>query len=466
MGNGFTRVFVFVAAVVAAGVTASAQQSPADQSANRAYDALRAKDYDRAIADFQQAIALAPQLANIRLDLAYTLLKAGETEAARDQFAEALRLDPKDDQVALEYAYLCYETREPAIARRVFERLKKSGNPAAAAAFENVDRPLREGIARWEEALAVAPGNFSAHEELARLAAEGDDSALAAEHYESAWRLKTDRRDLLLELGRAWKALDREEDANAAWIAAWRGGTPRVSEEARALLPGRYPYLSEFQRALALDPGNLPLQRDVAYQRGDPPPPSPAPPAFEARPEEARAPGDAKTLGMRSLDKGFLADALKYLQLAHEADSNDYEVMLKLGWTFNMLKDDETALHWFDLARRSPDPDVAAQATKAYRGLAPSYERFRTTVWVFPIYSSRWQDLFGYACGARPKCASGTCPSCGRTLRFDPSADVRGAVNAGFGPQSIYPSAASSLPLVWRPSPGAASPAGSKRARR
>ena len=73
--------------------------------------------------------------------------------------------------------------------------------------------------------------------------------------------------------------------------------------------------------------------------------------------------------------------------------------MLKLGWAFNMLKDDQTALHWFDLARRSSDPAVAAEASKAYRNLAPAFERFRTTVWAYPIYSSRWQDLFGYAQG-------------------------------------------------------------------
>ena len=59
-----------------------------------------------AIAGFQQAIALAPDRASIRKDLAYTLLKTGETEAARDQFAEAMRLDPGDEHAALEYAFL------------------------------------------------------------------------------------------------------------------------------------------------------------------------------------------------------------------------------------------------------------------------------------------------------------------------------------------------------------------------
>ena len=257
MGSRPTRLALWLSISAA---IAAAQLQPADQG----YTALREKDYDRAITRFREALALAPGNSALRQDLAYTLLKTGDTEGARDQFAEVMRLDPKDDHVALEYAYLCYETAQPVQARRVFDRLKRAGNRDAAAAFENVDRPLREGIARWREALAIAPGNFSAHEELGRLAAQRDDAALAAEHYEHAWRLRTERRDLLLELGRAWQALGRTEDANAAWIAAWRGGTPRVSEQARGLMPGRYPYLPEFQKALALDPANTALQRDVA----------------------------------------------------------------------------------------------------------------------------------------------------------------------------------------------------------
>jgi tetratricopeptide (TPR) repeat protein len=436
MGNRHLRLALWLAV----SGSALAQLGPADQ----AYDALRAKDYDRAIAGFRQALALTPENAAVRKDLAYTLLKIGDTEAARGQFAEVLRADPQASQIALEYAYLCYETGQQAEARRTFERLKTSGNADAAKAFENVDRPLREGIARWQAALEIDPDNFSAQEELAKLAMLRDDPALAAEHYERAWRLKTDRRDLLLELGRAWANIDRAEDASAAWIAAWRGGTPRVSEQALALLPARYPYLAEFQRALALDPGNLQLQRDVAFQTGEPAPASPSlgsarldsTAGLQTRTDDAHAINDAKTLGLRSFEKGYLADALKYLELAKEADPGDYEVMLKLGWTFNMLKDDETALHWFDLARRSPDPAIAEEAGKAYRNLAPSLERFRTTFWVFPLYSSRWQDLFGYAQVKTEMRLPGV-PFLRPYLSVRFLGDVRGEENAAFGPQYL-----------------------------
>src|SRR5437016_8627085 len=70
--------------------------------------------------------------------------------------------------------------------------------------------------------------------------------------------------------------------------------------------------------------------------------------------------------------------------------------MLKLGWTNNMLHDDAMALHWFEIARRSADRSISKEANRAYASLRPGIELFRTTVWIYPAYSSRWSDLFGY----------------------------------------------------------------------
>ncbi len=398
------------------GVLAALAQTPDPAYAllDRAYAALRAKNYEEAIRGFEQAQALAPERASIRKDLAYTLLKIGQTEAARDQFAEAMRLDPADDQVALEYAFLCYETKQQIIARRVFDRLRKSGNLTASDAYENVDRPLREGIARWKQALELSPDNFSAHEELARLAEQRDQLDLAAEQYQAAWKLRPARRDLLLDLGRVWQEQGRTEEAHAALLAASRGGEPRVAEQARELLGSRYPYVYEFEKALELDPSNDALRRELAYlhlemgnraaaeqqlqalpeRRRDPIQPENIP--QETLPQNNR-PQDNKLLGEQSLDKGFLNDALKYLHAAHENDPEDFEVMLKLGWAYNILKDDREAVRWFDLARQSPDAAIASEASRAYGNLIPSLRRLRTTVWAFPTVSTRWRDTFLYA---------------------------------------------------------------------
>jgi Tfp pilus assembly protein PilF len=432
-----------------AAIAHSQTADPAYPLLEKAYEALRAKDYDRAIAAFQQAVELAADRVSIRKDLAYTLLKTGETEAARDQFAEAMRLDPGDEHVALEYAFLCYETKQQATARRIFDRLRKTGNATAAEAFENIDRPLREEIERWTRALELSPDNFSAHEELARLAEQRDELTLAAEHYEKAWRLRPDRRSLLLDLGRVWKEQNRTEDADAALLAASRGAEPQVAEEARELLPARYPYVYEFEKALELDPSNVELRRELAYLHVEMGNRSEAEKQFQAagdrpartlslRPEQPRAgvSNEAKQLAEKSLEKGYLQDALKYLRVAHENDPVDFNVMLKLGRTYNILKDDGEAVRWFNLARRSPEPSLAAEASRAYHNLEPALERFRTTVWVFPMFSTRWHDAFAYAQAKTELRLPHWFVHPYVSARL--IADTRGTVElAGLGPQSL-----------------------------
>lgn len=458
-------IFLILLATLAFGQVPDSPREPAQDQSNdpayafldRAYDALRAKQYDAAIADFERAIAAVPDRPSIHNDLAYTLLKVGENVRARDHFAEALRLDPTDTHVALEYAFLCYETGQPMIARRTFDRLRAS-EPAARDAFENIDRPLREGIARWLEALAANPNDYSGHEELARLAERRDEMQLAAEHFEKAWMSRPERRALLLDLGRTWKALGRGEEASAALLAASRGAEPRVAEQARELLPTRYPYVYEFQEALDLDPTNVELRRELAYlhlamgqdaaaerqfkrvveaaprdlqaaaqlgllllKMGDDESSQPlleivlasddlfliervreaqrARQALQQRPPELAQTdaAAAKEMGMKSLEKGYTQDALRYLVVAHENNPADFEVLLKLGWTNNILKRDREASRWFDQARKSPDAEIAAEASRAFRNLQPEVERFRTTVWISPLFSTRWHDLFAYS---------------------------------------------------------------------
>jgi tetratricopeptide (TPR) repeat protein len=495
------RILFLALAAAAFSQTPPATIDPAYAELDQAYRALKVKEYEHAIAGFEHAIALAPDRPSVRKDLAYSLLKVGETAAARDQFAEAMRLDPGDDQVALEYAFLCYETRQEVMARRIFDRYRKS-NATAAQAFENIDRPLREGIERWKQALGVSPDNFSGHQELARLAEQRDELPLAAEHYEHAWRLRPDHRELLLDLGRVWKQLDRAEDAGAALLAASRGAEARIAEQARELLPARYPYVYEFEKALALDPANVELRRELAFLqlkmehqadaekqfagvverspedllsvaqlgllkmgRGDSASAMALlnrvllagdqelaervrsalrlPQTFQRRSATPEADSThAKELAFKSFEKGYLQDALRYLTIAHENDPVDFEVMLKLGWANNLLKDDQDAVKWFHLASKSPDAKIAAEAARASRNLAPSLARLRTTVWIFPMFSTRWHDLFAYAQAKTELNLPGWPVRPYVSLRF--VGDTHGAAEPGIGvaPQYLSENAA------------------------
>lgn len=444
-----------------------AQTTPTPrQLAEQAYQALQRKDYDEAVRWFEQALELQPENVSLRKDLAYTLLKIGETEAARDHIELVLRLSPEDYTAAMEYAYLCYETGKVAEARRTFFRLQAEAPPeirqAAARAFQAIDQQLASGIERWKEAVAKAPGNFTAHFELARLAEQRDDLLLALEQYRAAWELRPERRDLLVDLARVARRAGKEELATAALVAAWAAPEPRTAERARELLPPRYPYVSEFRAALQLDPANSALRRELAYLllqlgqqpeaekefetivqqdpsdllsaaqlgflrwarndrqgalpllhrvlEGDDPElaakvravlageavpnlrPATGQPS-QTGPRESQSP---KLLGIRSLEKGYLQDAAKYLALAHEQDPTDFEVILRLGYLYNIQKNDREAIRWFDLARRSPDPKIAGEASRAYRNLKPQFSHVHTTLWILPFYSSRWRDTFFY----------------------------------------------------------------------
>ena len=59
--------------------------------------------------------------------------------------------------------------------------------------------------------------------------------------------------------------MGRTADATSALLAASQGGEPRAAEIARELLPARYPFASEFRQALALDPANHDLRRELGY---------------------------------------------------------------------------------------------------------------------------------------------------------------------------------------------------------
>jgi len=434
--------------------------APVYEPLRMAYEALRGRQYEEAVAGFQQALSAAPARSDIRKDLAYTWLKIGENEAARNEFRAVMRLTPSDWHAALEYAYLSNDAGEVAQARRVFDCVRKEGDPvsraAAATAFENIDRPLREGIERWSKAIAAGAGSVSAHYELATLAERRDDLPLAARHYEQAWRLAPEKRRVLVSLGRMWKALGRGEEATAALLAASRGGEAWAAETARDLLPDRYPYVPEFRKALDLDPANIELRRELGYlllkmdrqpeaeeefrlitaadrsdllsaaqlgflylARGDR---VSATPLLErvlrggdeelanrvravlrvpqsAPQRESTGPSravNAREMAERSLRAGYLRDALRYLKVAQDADPADFNVMLKLGWTHNLLKEDSMAMRWFGLARRSPDVRIAAESGKAYGTLRRALAPVAISGWVYPIYSTRWRDMFTY----------------------------------------------------------------------
>ncbi|MFL6351893.1 MAG: tetratricopeptide repeat protein [Bryobacteraceae bacterium] len=423
--------------VLVAGVICSYGQQAGADELTKAYQSLAQKDYDSAIAQFRKALAQQAGNAGVHKDLAYTLLKTGGNADARDEFESALKLNPNDETAALEYAFLCFETKKQIEARRTFDRLRHRGSATTRAtaeqAFQNIDRPLADGIARWKQALARAANPnelpiFSAHWELAQLAEFRDELPLAAEQYEICRKLKPNVEELLLNLARVWQQLNRVDEARSALVAASRCRESRTAELALDELGSRYPYPYEFVNAIKLDPQNVGLRRELAFLYLAMHQEREAMEQFEQvlaiepkdelsreqldalrgvkkRPQASVSPAssgatpangtDPRSMGMKSLAAGYIPDAIKYLQRAHNDDPGDAEVTLKLGWAYNAAKRDDDARQSFDEARHADDNGIAAQASKAFHTLNGDPVA-QTTVWVLPMFSTRWKDAFTY----------------------------------------------------------------------
>jgi len=406
----------------------------ADIRKNLAYTLLKTGETELAREEFGEAARLEPGDFHVALEYAFLCFEARDDALARR--AEARR-----------------------IFLRVRGNGDPESRATAAAAFQNVDEPLAAGIARWQHVLASSAPTFSAHFELAQLAEQRDELELASTHYRAAFQMLPERKSVLLELARVLTTRGDSEGAMASLLAASRGGESRVAELAKERLPARYPFVYEFRKALELDPKNITLHRELAYlllsmSEGGSASKEEALKEFEAlvaaapldylavaqlgllyleaNREDAAMPllqkvlehgdsavanrvrmalkmplvleernseveqADPRIMGERSYASGFLKDALRYFTAAREENPVDGAIALKLGWTNNLLHDDRTALHWFDLARQSADTAVANEAEKAWENLRPGLRRVQTTVWMYPLFSTRWNDAFGY----------------------------------------------------------------------
>lgn len=238
-------------------------------NAELAYRAKRANDLDRAARLFSAAIEEDPSNLPLRKDFAYTLLAMGRSEDARDQFDEIYRRDPEDTHAGLELAFLCHETGRSEDAWRLFRDLRKARNPehraTAAAAFDRMESNFHSRIERLKEALRRDPGNYSSHLELARAQRVRNDFRAAAAEFEAAYRLKPEYPEVLLDLVAVLRKAGDANRAQAVALAASHSRSAFVAEQARALLPKRYPYLAEFEEALRFEPKQPALRREMAF---------------------------------------------------------------------------------------------------------------------------------------------------------------------------------------------------------
>lgn len=318
------------------------------------------------IARWSAVVTQSPGDFSARVELARLYERRDECEAAAGHYLAAWRIRPADRELLLD-------------AGRAWQALGRTEQ--AAAALVAASRGSRPRVA--ERARELLPARYPYADEFRR-ALELDPKNPGLRRDLAYLLLETKQKD---EAEREFRILAGQLPEDL--VTAAQLGFLLLDRQDR---DGAMVY---FDRVLKSDDDDL-IERVRAALR--------LPAQLHRRKAAPRAQDDGapareigpKEMGERSYKAGYLKDALKYFSAAQEADPLDFGVMLKLGWTENAMRNDQRALAWFDLARRSPDPAIAGEAARAYRNLRPSLARWRVTTWAFPFYSSRWRDLFAY----------------------------------------------------------------------
>jgi tetratricopeptide (TPR) repeat protein len=321
------------------------------------------------IARWQHVLATSAPTFSAFYELAQLAEERDELELAASSYRAAFELLPARKSVLLELARV-EKARGNGEGMMAALLAASRGGETRAAELAHEQLPDRYPyVYEFRKALELDPGNDALHRELAFLLLEmsghgqnpvpSKDPAILNEAIQEFKRIvATSPTDYVAaaQLGFLYQASDQNDLAMPILKEALAHGDPTTANHVRMAL--KMPLVLQDRRA-----------------------------------EDSQL--DPLILGERSYKAGFMKDARRYYVAAWEQNP-DPSIALKLGFTENMLHDDASAIRWFDIARRSNDPEVSGQARRAYNNLRPGVELFRTTLWVYPLYSSRWHDVFGY----------------------------------------------------------------------
>ena len=133
--------------------------------------------HDEAIHQLQQALTVSPRQVNLHLSLARVYQRAGDLDQAQAAFTSALRIQPNNDSVRRESVYLrtiraneLLDARKYSAALTEFEAIPKAERSVdirnSVGYLYLIRRNFAEAISAFESALAIAPTNMIAYQNL------------------------------------------------------------------------------------------------------------------------------------------------------------------------------------------------------------------------------------------------------------------------------------------------------------
>jgi Tfp pilus assembly protein PilF len=187
----------------------------------------QAKDYDRAMTQYQQALELAPDYVPAILGLAYVATERRDYEEAKAQAQRAIELVPDAPDAYVAWGYLHLEQDEPDEALAQFRQaLEKRADDWSAQAGIG-DAHLSEGecdsLARQSQELMAAQPRFADGRVYMGFAKLCDmDTSKALENFRKALELEPYSVAAQMGLGFSYSVQGRWEDATSAYVQALR----------------------------------------------------------------------------------------------------------------------------------------------------------------------------------------------------------------------------------------------------
>lgn len=157
------------------------------------FAALRDSDFDRALTEFQKAVAARPKDVAARIDLAHAHYQKEQFGKAEAELQAALALDPKNEEVAYRLGTVYLAEKQIARAKEAFAKL-----------------------------LAVNPNSAFGHYGMGMVAVDEENPQIVIGEYSRAVELEPEFTGAYYEIGRAQLKLKRYDEAIATLQKAQR----------------------------------------------------------------------------------------------------------------------------------------------------------------------------------------------------------------------------------------------------
>jgi tetratricopeptide (TPR) repeat protein len=212
--------------VLTSGVQWGCARTPQQREARflaRGKQELLSKDYSKAVLDFRNAVAIAPNDAEAYYQLGWSLLQQGRLRDAAAAMRKAIELNPRHTGAQVKLAELLVLAGDEDSAKQSKERMKdilsdSPDNPDALTALALAELrfgDLKEGEQHLRQALAKAPQNLQSSMILARVKLEIHDYDAAEQVLKEAVRSNPASVEGALGLAWFYRARERWTDAEA-----------------------------------------------------------------------------------------------------------------------------------------------------------------------------------------------------------------------------------------------------------